>query len=261
MDILAPRYYSELHKDIQKIIDAFKFDVFRAKLKGSSSIKSQLYYSDYDLLVQITKPYSAETAFKFLEDIIQRLTQLNVFITEIKLETHKGVKVRWLYGDKFTLPRFRLKYSDAAFVKIDVIARIDNLFTEVSCIYNFQVANKVKEDEYVESLRQDIKEYKSKGNYYKVLKRLFSFYKINDDKTNLKRLTSFFNNKYGQVYQETANLEAIQKLKSLFPEHKVPKLLQNAINNNLNELEYPDINMNRKILNKKAKAYYDHFTH
>ena len=37
MDILAPRYYSELHKDIQKIIDAFKGKVAVIEEANSAS--------------------------------------------------------------------------------------------------------------------------------------------------------------------------------------------------------------------------------
>jgi hypothetical protein len=252
MDILAPRQQSELHADINNIIAAFQFDKTKAKLKGSASYKSQQYFSDYDLLAIIKKHYDAASAFHFINVIIHRLADLKVFITEIKLQTKSGTKIRWHYGQHFTESSFVKYFPDVSFIKIDIIARINNIYNEVSCIYNFDT-NSNDETKYVSSLVDDIKDYKKKGNYYKVLKRLFSLYKLRNDKNKLVQLSMFLNNNYGKLYQETANLEAIEKLKRL----PIDRTTQRAIAQNLKEIEHPDIKKNEKVLNSKAKEYYN----
>ena len=99
------------------------------------------------------------------------------------------------------------------------------------------------------------------GNNYKALKRLFSIYKITNNKIEAVKLTQFFNSKYGKLYELNSNLKTIlliwnfTSLKDLYD-------IKQKININLKFLKLnPDIdiqkeiNKNDIILNSEAKKY------
>ena len=250
MDIIAPRQYYELHNDIKSILRAFRFGNYQPSLKGSSSFKSQHYFSDYDAYVKVPKTFTQEESYELFQKIIERLTALKTFIMEVKLQTTNNTKVRWSHGSEFGFKKFSQHYGTVAFIKIDIIARIDYKFTEVSCIYDFE--DDKKDDDYIQSLQKDVRKYKKQGKYYKMLKRVFSLYKARGDKESLIQLTRFFNGPEGELYQETANLETIHRLRKIHIDPSVER----AIRLNMKEIKHKNIEKNEERLNKRAKEFY-----
>jgi len=249
MDILAPRHTSELHDDVRRIMKALQFGHHKLGLKGSSSYKSQQYFSDYDFFTPVKQHYTAEQAYRCLHTILEQLRQPFVYVIEIKLQTKHNQKIRWHYNDPFTYPRFAKHFPDVKFVKIDLVARINGRFKEVSSIYDF--GEKSNEHEYVASLKKDIDEYAREKKYYKVLKRMFNLYRVEGDTKSLLKLSHFFNSDIGRLYQDTANLEAIKTLETL----PLSEMAKKAIKYNKKEIKNFDIKKNEKVLNTEAKQF------
>jgi hypothetical protein len=222
MDVLetkAPLHYKD---DLKRIIKMLTFKKNKLELKGSSSLVSQRFFSDYDLFCVIEKPDEASFV-AFLQHLLKTIEESeDYWMIELKFQTKSGKKVRYY-------PHQPLKEADVGkvwkqldFVKLDLIARIENRFTEVSVIYSMTPTVPTSE-EYISSLEQDIKELKKEKKFYKVLKRQFNIHKANGDKAELLRLSKVFNGSLGEQYQLISNLEAIQMLLEHYQEPEVLK--------------------------------------
>jgi len=185
-------------------------------LLGSAGMKSQFYFSDYDLFVTIDK-----FDLKKIVDILKR-TEDNedMFLIEIKFQKgDKKIKFR-------TLEELQKKYDEIAnekfdFVKLDYVVYLGYRLIELSIIYdtgdksmsvkcekrlkkkigininemkNGRYQSKEQaiavsysqlfkeypecniEDDLEDKLKIDIKDYKKEGKYYKALKRTFSLF-------------------------------------------------------------------------------------
>ena len=80
--------------------------------------------------------------------------------------------------------------------------------TELSIIYAFQdvPANEIL----IKTIGEDYKHYKSSGNPYKALKRLFSVYRLDGNKEKMVELSSLFNSNTGKLYSLSSNLKAVK---------------------------------------------------
>lgn len=261
MDVLERKPASQYKDDLKRIIKLLTYKKHKLELKGSSSLASQRYFSDYDLFCVVEKPMEADFV-KFLQDTLQKIKESDdMWMIELKLQTKGRIpkKVR-IY------PNQTLKEADVGkvwdkldFIKLDLVARMENRFTEVSVIYSFTPAVPTKE-EYIKSLEDDIRELRKEKKYYKILKRQFNIYKAEGDKKQLLRLSKIFNGELGKEYQLISNLEAIAKVLEY---HQDPQLFKKvAINlkdlhqdSSVADAEHIEEMMNRrsKELNDKAK--------
>ena len=259
MDVLERKPAGQYKDDLKRIIKLLTYKKNKLELKGSSSLLSQRFFSDYDLFCVVERPVEAEF-YQFLQDTLQKIKDSeDMWFIELKLQTkgRRPKKVR-IY------PNQTLKVSDVGkvwdkldFVKLDLIARMENRFTEVSVIYSFTPAVPTKE-EYIKSLEEDIRELRKEKKYYKILKRQFNIYKAEGDKKkDLLRLSKIFNGELGQEYQLISNLEAMEKVLEY---HQEPELFK-KVAVNLKDLHLPPeseslekwIKERSKELNDKAK--------
>ena len=60
--------------------------------------------------------------------------------------------------------------------------------------------------------KRQAEELESEGNYYKVLKRLFSIYVLESNQNKLQYLTSVFNSPLGASYERICNMKAMELL-------------------------------------------------
>jgi hypothetical protein len=259
MDILETKEGYNYSQEISKLFNKLQFKNFPIELKGSSNLKSQHYFSDYDLMSIIDKKISILSAYKEFKKILKNIEDSdNYYFIEMKLETNDGQKKKWFLDDRFDYNSFKKYYKKINFFKIDIILWENNIFTEASCIYFFTFDKSEENNEDIEekSLRDDIDELEKEGKYYKVLKRKFNLYKIKDDKSNLLKLTKIFNSELGELYRKKSNLEAIKLLYYNYDD----KLTNERILLNLNEIgEIGYSSINKKIeqydkfINEKAK--------
>ena len=263
MDIVEPKARRDFDDGLKTLIKALRFKKYKIDLKGSASLVSQKYYSDYDLFTNITDAYKAPEAFREFSKILSRvLEKPDVYFIELKLQTVDGHKTRWYPGERFEESRFGSKWDEVDYVKLDVIAFIQNRFIEVSCLYGFNNAV-LTPAEYIEKLRDDITDLKKEHRYYKILKRLFNIYKAEGNKKNLLTLNRVFNSNLGELYQRASNLEAIEKVKEAYPDPETAKRI--AVN--LADLKEPaGVAINPLIrkymtqINKEAQLIYNKMT-
>jgi hypothetical protein len=174
---------------------------------------------------------------------------------ELKFQT-KNKKLRFFPKQPVKQIDVERIWTHIDFIKLDLVVRIENRFTEVSVIYTFE-SNLPRSEEYKKGNEEDIKELKSEGNYYKVLKRQFNIYKAEKDKKKLLKLSKIFNGEMGEEYQLISNLEAIQKVLEYYPDPETIK----RVKLNLKEVKLPQeisdveswIKSKKDELNKKAK--------
>jgi hypothetical protein len=247
MDILQPKYKSLLDKKLLNIINLIKFKNNNVELKGSSSLSSQKYFSDYDLFSNISIIPNVEDTYNEFKRIFEDLEKNDIKFIELKLQTVNNKKIRFKPNKPFTLNKFKKDYDNIDFIKLDIIPFINNTFIEVSIIYKFS-KDKLTTSNYIEMLNDDIKELNKSKEYYKVLKRQFNIYKANKDYPKLLLLTDYFNSDVGKQYQIKSNLEAIKKIHSIYKD----TMTNRKIEINLKDIK-DDVNVNN--INSKLKEY------
>lgn len=242
MDILEKKKPNIYKDEVKDIITLFSYDNPLA-LVGSASLEAQKYPADYDFS---TKVDNTDDFIPFLRSVIDKIDEsLDYYFIELKFQDKKGNKKRF-YPHQLTKEINEGKMKNIDFVKLDMIARIEHRFVEVSCIYQFSQSPTT--EEYKKDIEKDIIELKSEGNYYKVLKREFSMYKAQKNKKKLLELTKIFNSEMGKEYQIISNLEAIQKLQTYYKDKNTNK----KVLLNLKELGLsPSTNINDAINERK----------
>jgi len=255
MNVLQLRNKNEFDDELKKLVSMLKLNGKLPTIAGSASLKSQQFYSDYDLFLKPEKEMNAEQVYKKLENILENIfTNNDLYFTELKLQLLNGKKFRWFYNQKFDYEDFEKKFNMGVdFIKLDLIARIKNRFTEISIIYKLGFG---KKENIIDSFKNDIIELKKEKNYYKILKRFFSIFKQTNNYKMLKLLSEFFNSDIGAKYQIISNLDAIKNVLSIYSDDMTKKkaLL------NLKELKIDDKLQNidkfikdfRKDINKAA---------
>lgn len=253
MDILAHKAPRDYNHELKRIIAMLSYPRRKIYLKGSSALASQHYFSDYDLLTAIPTNASAHEVFDFFDRLMDRIEADKwLFFIELKLQTRDGQKYRWFPKDDLDEATFTKHYAHAEFIKIDLVDTRER-FIEISCIYQIQPTEFTTE-EYLKNLKADIAELKKEGNYYKILKRLFSVFKTTERKPYLLELTELFNSSMGEIYQNLSSVEAILKVL----EHYKDPLLTRKAELALKELEAPPLDEAEKWLTKRWMELNEH---
>jgi hypothetical protein len=262
MNIVEKRYISP---ELYNFVKHLRYDNYKIDLFGSGGLKSQLYYSDFDLFTSIKKREKDRVIYDKIMKILEHTIFLdNMYFIELKVQNLKGDKMKFNLIEEINYDDFIKYMKGLELIKLDYVIYMDYKFTELSIIYSFQ---SVKNDNYFKDLEDDIKELISEHNYYKALKRLFSMFKskyINGDSSlgeKLVRLTKFFNSEVGKLYQDNSNLKAMK----LLLEHYDDETTIKKVLINLKDLKLPaDINKinslirkHDKEINSKAKILYD----
>lgn len=232
MDILERRPERDYSAELKKIIKMLTYPKSKLTLKGSASLLSQKYPSDYDLFSVV--PKEKDKLYDFLSELLTTIEgSEDLWLVELKLQT-KNRKIRVFPGQLFKREVFDKVFDKLDFIKLDLVARISNFFSEVSVIYDLSQTEQTPE-EYIASLEKDIRELAKEKKWYKILKRKFSICKAKDDKKGMLRLSRIFNSELGEEYQLLSRLEAIQKV---LESDQDPKTIQKAIVS-LKDLQLP----------------------
>lgn len=262
MDVLEKKDKNEYDGDLRNIIFKLKFKNNPIEIKGSSSLKSQRFYSDIDLISIIDNSLTDEEAYDEIKKILDRMDSLSsVYFIELKIQNKDDKKFKYNKDniDELSKEKFIKEFKKRNFIKLDYITFINNKFMELSIIYQF-FDKKLTTEEYEKNIKDDINELIKEGNFYKVLKRMFNLYRVEGDLKKLIYLSRIFNSELGEIYQKISNLEAIEKILEFYRD----KLDIKRVKLNLKEMGEPSsikaIKKNRekyfKELNKKAKEIY-----
>lgn len=234
MDVIQKKPPQQYTDELKKLIKLFTYKNNKLELKGSASLSSQQYFSDYDLFCILVSP-DKDDFYKFISQLVTKEVR-DLWFIELKLQTKTKKKVRYYPTQKLEKSEFDAVWPTLDFVKVDFVARIDSYFTEISVIYSLQKDPPTTED-YIRSLQEDIKELRKEKKYYKILKRQFNIHKARDEKSDMVRLSKVFNSDLGKDYQLISRLEAmklvlahyqqdnelLRKLKIALKDLKVPK--------------------------------------
>lgn len=199
MDITEKKKSSDLDDNIKDIMDILKFKYDKLKIIGSSSLKSLKYFSDYDFKADIKYNYSDKEIYDEIKGILRNIfDNPNLYFVEMKIQ-NKEHKYKWFIGDTINYDDFIKKIKNMDYIKIDLLAYINFEFVTISVNYNFKY-DKNKED-IIKKLNNDIKELIKEKRYFKILKRIYSISKINNDNNNVLYLTKIFNSDIGYKYK------------------------------------------------------------
>lgn len=127
---------------------------------------------------------------------------------EILLGRKKLRDRRWMYlREAVLLP---------GVAKMDAVALIQkSRFTDFSVIYEFRNKDKVLNPETYnirDSLRESIVAYKTEGNYFKTLKRIYALAKYENDLDTIKELTPVLNSDLGRLYHIVSDIRTLVEL-------------------------------------------------
>ena len=242
MNILEKRKLKTELYDIIKNVEVFDT---KLKLAGSASLRSMMYYSDYDFncKIRVRKQTPIYNEFKR----ILSFSNDKLYFIEFKIEYIDGTKIKLNNGNDIKLNMFK----KISFIKIDYIVFLDFVFKEVSIMYMFK-ENDLDTDDMIKKLTDDYSELINNGEKFKAMKRVFSVYKIQKDYPNMKRLTSLFNSNLGKIYEINSNLKTILLLKTMYDDPLTMKRIDINLkflkidpNDDLNKI----IKENDKVLN------------
>lgn len=245
MNVLQKRPPALWEDQIRNVYQILKLPDIPLELKGSASLQSQRYFSDYDFFCFVPK-MSPTQIYQTFTSIRDRLFESeNIFPIETKIQ--KGNKKYRFYKNN---PLRKSACVDPDLIKIDIVVRVQgNDFTEVSCIYSFR--DEFTEEERIEQIEDEFRDLMKEKNYYKALKRLFSIFRAQKDSKQLVRLTRFFNGPNGLLYQKISSIEALEKLQEYYKEEL------KRIQFSLNDLGISQVEKEKRLyldtINKAAK--------
>ena len=160
MERQFPHQYSE---PLRKIIKAISI---HPNVVGSTANPELLYAGDVDM-VEALRP-TPKNIRKF-QRVVKRVAR---HITDIKCGEKDGEALRWTpqevaYGEKKGIPL--LQAVKTGLTKIDVVVWDGQKYVEVSNIFAFRKLKNTK--------KQDIRELKQEGNYFKALKKAYTIHR------------------------------------------------------------------------------------
>ena len=254
-DFLETEELGKLSPEVQKVLTLFELPGAKLRITGSARYKHLNYKSDYDLVIALKK--SEVPASRFFEGIAGILHRIerdkDLYFIELKLETKDGEKKRLTPRQEIRMTWVEKDYENLVFAKIDTVARIQNKFYEVSCRYNFREVM-MAQAEVIRELEEDAEELEGEGNYYKVLKRLFSIYVLENNQNKLSYLINVFNSPLGVIYERVCNMKAME----LLHQHYKDKAVLRKINENIRLLggtfRIGSINKHIRKLQKELNA-------
>ena len=260
MEILEKKDLSDFDKQVQKYLNYFEVPGHEIQIKGSSQYENLHYRSDYDILIAINNDTSVQKLFLAIRDNITKIQKdPNTYFIEMKLQTKDNDKLRFYHGDSFSVSDFEKYFGKLDFIKVDIVMHVKDMFWEASCIYNLtNTGEKITLDSIVRNIKEDIEEYKKEGQYYKVLKRMFSIYVLYNNTGQIEFLIRVFNSELGKLYEKICNMKAIE----LVSEFYTDKDTEEKIHKSLNLLHEKKTNLSSKIkeysksLNARAKKIY-----
>jgi len=260
---LDKKTYYQLPDKIRSILLTMNYNKKKRNvLKGSASLSNLKYYGDFDLFQSI-EDRNPRKILNFIKSRLKKIDK-DIFL-ELKIQYKNGEKEKYYSIQDFLKineNQFIKKFNEIEFIKIDFIIYFDYKFLEVSQIY--QLDNHIfSSSEYIEKLKEDIKEYTKDGNFMKVLKRKFSIFKIDEKKEELEELTKIFNSDLGKDYQTLSILETIKKIIKLNPDKNLIKKINNSLKTlsiepNINTID-KHIKELKKSINIEAKKYNSKF--
>jgi len=253
MNYLSNKIPEDFNNNLKQI---FNFLSLSGKYNviGSANLKSINYNSDYDL----DEFYSGHSTniydkiyYLFREKFIQFKKNPNTFVIDFKCGELDNEPIRWNYYDitngyKILSNNRKIFFQDClklkSTIKLDLIYLLNGTFIDINEIYylhlnnttNYKKSNSNKKN-ILESIKESYDEYLREKDYFKALKRCFSYKSLENPKKykpQLLKLIDFFNSFTGKINKSKNDLE----------------LLHVLIENNFRKPKIEDIKNNLQII-------------
>jgi hypothetical protein len=232
MEYFAKRNLNEYNNNLKSVFCLLSVSG-KYRVVGSSSYKSIRFNNDYDLSEEYTKTNHSKAVLDKVLSLFQNIFRTaeqdpNLYIMDFKAGIDNGEALRWNKNDikkgfkelkNGKLMTFQEVLLTKSVIKLDMVDYLDGYFTEISEMYFFKLGDHTNynEDEFerdniLSSLKISTNEYLNEGNYFKALKRLFSYLSIKGDskyKAEERALIDFFNTSVGLVYKAVSEIDVL----------------------------------------------------
>ena len=215
---------NKIDKKLDKIIKILSINEYAIiGSKGDPNIKDEVI-SDIDTQ-DIETNINYNEVLKHFQNIYNIIKKKNnIIITDFKCGYNELTErpYRWTYktiinGYQYDEENNKIYFIDQlkkySIIKIDTIIYYNNEYIELTMNYYFDFNNNKSyksknKKEILKELNEDINYYINEGNYYKALKRLNSYYRI-QGKTNKKLLDIINSDEYGKKAHKKSQLETL----------------------------------------------------
>lgn len=253
LDIFEKKDIEDFSKAIRDVFNLISISR-KFRVVGSASLKNIRFVADYDLNELFKCDMSMKECldkilYLFREKFKEAEKMPHIFITDFKCgEDSNGEPLRWNKEDmkkgyKIMDDGRKISFQECvlmkSIMKMDMVALIDGRYNEFSDNYYIKIGDKanffphdVEQGHMLNNLAHDFSSYfYSKRNYYKALKRAFSYWLMEGQTKNKEKLTkllNYFNSGVGLMYKLKGELETIQLvMENKFRKPKVEDLKRN----------------------------------
>ena len=216
-----------MDKKIDKVLSILSISEYKIiGSKADPNINDEVI-SDIDTQDIEKDKINPDDILKHFQEVFETLkNSTNIIITDFKCGyntktkepyrwNYKNIMKGFQYDDKKKI-YFIDELKKKSTIKIDTIIYIYNDIIELTMNYYFKgTYDKKSKKEIVKELKEDIRDYKNEGNYYKALKRLNSLNKIIGKKN--KKLLDIINSEYGIMAKDKSRLETLLFLIKNYP--------------------------------------------
>lgn len=252
--------------DITAHLKAFQFQDYPVEIKGSSMLKHTKYFGDYDLYSYIGKAHHFHThlsdkatideIYDAFSNIFNELSHVpHMYFVGFKIGDNQSNFTEISKPEELTSRTFIKmfkKYHPVDYVQLDYITYVNDRFIAMTSDYYFRKTT--TETRLMNDLQGAIESNINKGNYYKVLKRIFNMFQVRYDNgkkfdtKKLEMICDFFNSSVGNEAVTSSNLKALSTISKLY---KNDKEVRELVMKNLIKLGFPK---SMKVEKMEAKA-------
>jgi len=263
--------FSNAERKVFRLLSLFG----KYKVVGTGGISEIEYNDDFDLM-EYTKCPDEQKAYEQILKIFQQkfkdvYKEKDMYITDFKAgHLPGGIPLRWnketiAQGYQYIEDRkidFISCLNQKSVIKMDIVSIINGNFIEFSEIYfisfgehdAYPVNFKIR-DQIITNIKLDYFKKLKEDNYFKALKRLFSFLKLEDNEhTEIGHiLIDFFNSPIGHLSALTGDMKTLKE--TVFNKFKrvEMKKIKKALENIIEKLPQKYIIYIRSILRENTK--------
>lgn len=220
MDILRKKDLKlDFSNDIVDIIQLMELGD-SINLVGSMNLKSMIYANDYDCYEQIQTKNLSLIYRKWKLNMGELLQKKDVYIGDIKCGVDKNKQaLRWKVKDIYegyvlsNGQRYNILdcMASGEMWKMDIIALINNVFKDFSCVYELYSEKNLKQIMKTR-LMADVKELYKNGKYFKCMKRIFSIGKLEHDNKIMTYIYPYLTGDLGIISNVLSDIGTVQYL-------------------------------------------------
>jgi hypothetical protein len=130
----------------------------KVNIVGSTKIKRNLYYSDYDSF-ETVKGMNENMIYNHFKSVFEIIRNSeNTIITDFKLGEFRGKALRWTYEEIKRRENYGITFNDAlkqkSMIKMDIVTLHNGRFIEITEVYNIFIDRESNSDYSLDNVRK-----------------------------------------------------------------------------------------------------------